>query len=112
MGQAKKKREALRKELLARGAIWDFPATVWEAEVVKKLLNEPVLRVPRAPANMLKAMSLKTNECHEICRWYAKNDPQGESKHISGWWAQGSVFVLHSVIQTGGHLICITPSEL
>jgi len=112
MGQAKQKKEALRKSMLARGALWDFPATAWEAETVKILMEKPVQRVQRAPKDQLRAMNLQTNDCHGICRWYEKNDPTRESKQVAGWWVEGSTFVLHSVIHTQGRLVCITPSAL
>ena len=110
MGQAKKRREALRRQMLEKGEEWDFPPSEWEAAVCAELREQPVIDVPRAPAEQLPMMRMPAGECHSNVRWYAKNDPTGKAHAVTGWWVQWPNFVLHSVIEIGDQLICITPS--
>lgn len=112
MGQAKVRREALRRKMLEDGKKWDFPASPWEAAVCAELnLKEDDVRVVRrAPAEQLDWMRMPANGCHANARWYAKNDPTGRTRAVVGWWVQWPDFVLHSVVEIDGQLICITPS--
>jgi hypothetical protein len=110
MGQARAKRDALRQMLLKKGQEWDFPPSLWEAAVCAELREEDVVIVPRAPADQLAWMRMPANKCHANARWYVQNDPSRKARVVTGWWVQWPVFVLHSVIETDGQLICITPS--
>jgi len=110
MGQAKVKRETLRQMLLKKGEEWDFPPSPWEAAVCAELKEENVVIVPRAPADQLASMRMPANKCHANVRWYVQNDPAGKARSVTGWWVQWPVFVLHSVIEADGQLVCITPS--
>jgi hypothetical protein len=110
MGQAKIQREALRKKMLDKGKDWDFPASSWEAAVCTDLREEDVVMVHRASPGQLAWARMPANECHTNARWYAKNDPTGSARAVSGWWVQWPNFVLHSVVEIEGALICITPS--
>src|ERR1700682_734226 len=110
MGQAKVRREALRQELLKNSKEWDFATSLWEAALCAELREGAVVVVPRAPPEQLAWSRMPAQECHAIARWYAKNDPSGKARMITGWWVQWPNFVLHSVVEVEGRLICITPS--
>jgi hypothetical protein len=110
MGEAKRKREALRQMMLERMSEWDFLASDWEASLCAELETLPVLTVPRAPADQLAWTKMKANECHTNTFWYVDNDPNKLSRAVTGWWVQEPCYVLHSVIEQDGQLICITPS--
>jgi hypothetical protein len=110
MGQARVRREALRQKMLNKSKEWDFPPSPWEAAVCAELREEDVVVIHRAPAEQLAWARMPVNECHANARWYAKNDPSGKARAVAGWWVQWPNFVLHSVIEIEGALICITPS--
>lgn len=110
MGQAKVKRDAFRQMLLKNGEEWNFSPSPWEAAVCAELKEEDVVVVPRTPADQLAWMRMPANKCHANARWYVQNDPTGKARVVTGWWVQWPVFVLHSVIESDGQLICITPS--
>lgn len=112
MGQAKARREALRQIMLEQGKEWDFPPSPWEARICSEFREQDILIVPRASADQLAAARMPANECHGNARWYAQNDPSGKARSVTGWWVQWPDFVLHSVIETDGQLICITPTQL
>jgi hypothetical protein len=109
MGEAKIRREALIREMLDSGEKWDFPLSEWEASVCAELRKMDVVVVPRVPADQLAWARMQPNKCHENTRWYEKNDPEHKSRMVSGWWVQGPNYILHSVIERDGKLICITP---
>jgi hypothetical protein len=110
MGQAKVRRKALLQKCLKMSEEWDFPPSPWEAAVCADLREEDVVVVARAPIDQLAWARMPANECHANVRWYAKNDPSGNSRAVVGWWVQWPNFVLHSVVEIEGQLICITPS--
>jgi hypothetical protein len=109
MGEARTSWETLR-QTLEDVAAWEFPSSPWESAVCAELRDKTVLVVPRAPINQLNSMPLRPKECHANVRWYVKNDPYKETRAVTGWWLQWPDFVLHSVIEINGQLICITPS--
>jgi hypothetical protein len=53
---------------------------------------------------------MPANRCHANARWYSRNDPSGKARVVTGWWVQWPAFVLHSVVETDGQLMCVTPS--
>jgi hypothetical protein len=112
MGQAKVRREALRQMMLEKGKEWEFLPSAWEASVCAELREEDVVIVPRALPEQLAWARMPSNQCHANVRWYVANDPSQRTRAVTGWWVQWPNFVLHSVIETGGRLICITPSPL
>jgi hypothetical protein len=85
---------------------WDFPASPWEAAVCADLREEDVVMIRRASPDQLAWARMPANECHANARWYAKNDPTGKARAVSGWWVQWPNFVLHSVVEIEGALIC------
>ena len=40
-----------------------------------------------------------------------RNDPEGRTKRIVGWWRQGDKYVLHSVVNYRGQYLCFTPVD-
>jgi hypothetical protein len=111
MGQAKIRREALRQQMLDKSKEWDFPPSPWEVAVCVELKEEDVVVIQRAPANQLAWARMPANKCHANASWYAKNDRSGKAKAVVGWWVQWPNFVLHSVVEIDGALICMTPSQ-
>jgi hypothetical protein len=110
MGQAKVRREALRQKMLSQLEKWVFPPTPWEVAVCADLKEDDVVLVRRLPPEQLAWARMPVNECHANARWYAKNDPAGRARAVTGWWVQWPNFVLHSVVEMDGALICMTPS--
>ena len=111
MGEAKRRADELRAALLREADRWDFPPSDWERETVTELDALPRVTSVRAPAEQLKWARMKARECHANAGWYADNDPNGEWKHVVGWWPQGDIFILHSVVRRAGDLLCVTPQE-
>lgn len=112
MGEAKIKREALRRRFLEEMDKWDFPQSQWEADLCEELMWTPVYTVHRAPRKMLEWCRMPPSECHANARFYENNDPDHLTKAVTGWWVQYPNFVLHSVIHTGRSLVCVTPSVM
>lgn len=112
MGQAKVRRAQMLREHLDRLSEWDFPPSTWEADICRELADMPILTVPCAPQDQLAGMPMRINECHQNARRYAKNDPDGEVRAISGWWVVWPDYLLHSVVKIDRQLICITPKTL
>jgi hypothetical protein len=110
MGQAKIKLEALRKEMLATGLKWDFPPSQWEASLCAELKESTIFNVQRASSEQLAWGRMLANKCHDNVRWYAENDPEKKSRIVTGWWVQWPNYVLHSVVERDGQMICITPT--
>ena len=107
MGEAKRRREALRDSLLRTGELWTFPETDWERDLARELGRRPVLRVPRAPDSWLEYPRMVPQQCHANASFMARSDPEYE--HVTGWWPQGGNFALHSVVRHRGQLVCVTP---
>lgn len=109
MGEAKQKREELRKALLIEADKWMFPPSAEEAAIVAELAARSPVMVRREEADRLAWMRMKPRECHANVSWYVENDPTRATRHVLGWWKQGDQYVLHSVIGQGPHMMCITP---
>lgn len=111
MGQAKQRKEELKQRLLMNADWWTFPASEWEAALAEEILKLPAYAVPRADGADLSAMKMAPNQCHANSLWYARNDPDGQSRAVSGWLVQGFDFTLHSVVESEDQLFCVTPGE-
>lgn len=109
MGEAKQKRERLRALILRETENWTFAPTQQEAEIVADLKNRTPIMVQRAPDDQLAWARMKPRECHANAGWYADNDPTGQCRHVVGWWPQGDLYLLHSVVRTPAGMLCITP---
>jgi hypothetical protein len=112
VGQARLKRDVFRQTLLKKNEEWNFPSSQWEASVCSELREEDVVLVRRVPTNELAWMGMPANECHANARWFEKNYRFGRARAVVGWWVQWPNFVLHSVVELEGMLICVTPSLL
>lgn len=111
MGEAKRREAILRAAILLECDLWDRPGSEWEARQVEEIRQLPFVKGERAPAHELAWANMKARECHVNCIFYATNDPTEVSKHVLGWWVQGDLLVLHSMIENEGRYICITPQE-
>ena len=109
MGEAKRRREALRQSFLKMVDLWSFPETEGERDLVVELSRRPVLRVPRAPDWWLEYTRMVPQQCHVNARFMADSDPEYE--HVTGWWPQSGNFALHSVVRHKGQLMCVTPPQ-
>lgn len=89
-----------------------LPATPDEALLADAIGNLDVVKVPRAPADQLAWARMKPRECHANCQFYVNNDPERKTRMMFGWTLDTGVYVLHSVIERDGQIICITPNEL
>jgi hypothetical protein len=112
MGEAKRKRERLRAMMIKKTQDWMLPATDFEADLAKSILDLPVRRVPRLDSAAIAYMRMPANECHANVGWYARNDPTGQSVQVTGWTVEWPDFTLHSVLRRGSELMCITPNAV
>lgn len=111
MGEAKRKREALRATLIKSCDEWLFPPSKQEAEIASEISQLPVEMVERASDWQLRRIGMEPRKCHSNARFMAENDPTKQTKQVFGWLVQGGGnFVLHSVIKQRDHLFCVTPS--
>lgn len=112
MGEGKRKREAMRKALLADLEEWSFEPTDWEARTVSEIQSLPIVTVGRGPDDQLAYMRMVARQCHQNAAFMEKNDPEGLTKQVTGWWIQQDNYVLHSIILQAGQYICVTPAPL
>jgi hypothetical protein len=110
VGQARLKRDVFRQTLLKKNEEWNFPPSQWEASVCSELREEDVVLVRRVPIEELARIGMPAYECHANARWFEKNYRFGTARAVVGWWVQWPNFVLHSVVELEGMLICVTPS--
>jgi hypothetical protein len=97
--------------MIEEGRRWDFPPSSWEVALCDELRKQPVFIIRRAPAAQLEWMRMPMNECHANVRWYVEHEPSKKARAVTGWWIQWPDFVLHSVVEIDGKLICVTPSS-
>lgn len=88
MGEAKQKREALKKLAIQQFERWDFPPSDGEAQAVAEIASLPELMVRRYPAHMLAYMRMKPNQCHANARFMQDEDPEGKCRQVTGYWPQ------------------------
>jgi hypothetical protein len=110
MGEAKRKREMLRAEMIRKTREWMEPPSAEEAELAERILRLEPKKVRRLDREQIAWMRMPANHCHANVGWYVKNDPTGESKHISGWLLEWPDATLHSVLGRDGEYMCITPT--
>jgi len=110
MGEAKRKLEAVRAELLAELDKWSFPATDWELNTVAEIKLLPVVKVHRGSDEELTWMRMKPRQCHANAHFMEEHDPERRSRRITGWWPQDGNYVLHSIVDQHGQLFCVTPA--
>lgn len=109
MGEAKKRREALKKLAIAQMERWNFPPSEAEAQAVAEIEKLPEIMVRRYPPEALQYMRMKKNECHANARFMEDQDPEGKCRQVTGYWPQAGNYVLHSVVEREGELFCVTP---
>lgn len=107
--KAGRERHARRREYLKQVTRWSYPATDAEREIANEIDKIEPIMVERAHPLTIDYMRMRPNECHLNCYAYEKLDTTGRAKMVSGWWSDNDVYILHSVIDTGDRLICITP---
>ncbi|VVT23209.1 conserved hypothetical protein [Roseovarius sp. EC-HK134] len=112
MGEAKRKLEAVRAEFLAELDRWSFLPNDWEATTVAEIKLLPVVKVTRGRDVELEWMRMKPRQCHANARFMEEKDPEQRSKQITGWWPQDGNYVLHSIVDQYGQLVCVTPAPL
>lgn len=110
MGEAKRKLEAVRAQFLTELDDWSFPASEWEQQTVSEIALLKVVKVPRGSDADLTWMRMKPRQCHANVAFMVKNDPEQRSKQITGWWLQDGNYVLHSILNQWGQLVCVTPA--
>jgi hypothetical protein len=86
-----------------------FSPSEWEADTLAEVLALPRVVVTRPPVNALLAADMVPYHCHANCANQEANDPDGTSRHITGWLVYGSDLLLHSVVQIGDEWLCMTP---
>jgi hypothetical protein len=112
MGEAKRNLENIRKSLLAEFDKWDFAPTTWETKTIEELNSLPKVIVTRYPDHILKFMRMKPRECHANSRFMQEKDPDGRMKHVTGWLNVDDHYILHSVVDQCGQMVCVTPVQL
>ena len=110
MGEAKRKREKMRSDLLQELDRWSRPNSASEERIASALAGLPVLQLERQPKHVLEYMRMKPRQCHLNCDEYRRLDPDGKSETVTGWRPINGVYVLHSVVKREGVLSCITPA--
>jgi len=105
-----KARERELGELAMRNVEWlAFPPTRQEATALKEVLKLPRVVVTRPAHSELIAAGMVPYDCHRNCAAQVANDPDGTSRHVSGWLPHGEDLILHSVVVTNGQWLCLTP---
>lgn len=54
---------------------------------------------------------MHANKCHANVRWFMEQDVSGLTCGVTGWLVQWPDFILHSVLEAGGRMMCITPGD-
>ena len=111
MGEAKARLERLRETFLGSAEQWMFPPSRWERDAVREILSLPVERAIRGVPRGAAILNAPTRECHTNAKFYAEHDPTGRATMVTGWWRQPNVLVLHSLVEIGGRLYCVTPFD-
>ncbi|MBA1157060.1 hypothetical protein [Microvirga mediterraneensis] len=106
------RRETLGELALRNAEQMAFPATEWEANTLAEVLALPRVTVTRPPEEQLLAAGMLPYDCHANCFAQAANDPDRVSRHVFGWLIYGSDLILHSVVETRGHWLCLTPQSV
>lgn len=92
--------------------LWNFPPSPEEDALVAELQTMPVRTVTRYPPDVLEWMRMPPHECHANALFMERNDPDGKMRRVSGWIIEPGRYVLHSVVDQGGELVCVTPAPM
>lgn len=109
MSEAKIGREKLRAAMIAELERLMVPASAEETALNDEIRALTFYKFDRVPDEQLTYMKMEAQRCHQNAAAYAKLDPSGESRHVSGWWKRNGIFYFHSVILSQTKLYCITP---
>ena len=113
MGEAKKRRDALKVRLLQEADRLSMPPSADESALVAELDQLEVIRVHRQPKARLDKARMRPRMSHDNARWFEQNDPDKAARAVTGWrLTPGGLYILHSVVETGGVLTCVTPSGI
>jgi len=113
MGEARKRRDTLRTRLLAEVDRLSMPPSAEEQALVAELDALDIIRVYRQPKARLDKARMRPRMSHDNARWFEKNDPDKAARAITGWrLSPGGLYILHSAVETGGVLTCVTPSGI
>ncbi|MBY5436497.1 hypothetical protein [Rhizobium leguminosarum] len=111
MGEAKSGREKLRAAIMAELERLMAPTSPEEDALNDEIRALKFYEFNRVPDKQLAYMKMEAQRCHQNAAAYAKLDPSGESRQISGWWKRNGIFYFHSVILSQTKLHCITPHK-
>lgn len=111
MGEARQRKERLRKVMIDELTILAAPPTAHEAAIAAELQGLTASIARRESAARLAWANMKPQQCHQNVAAYVRLDPDKSSSHQVGWWQQGDQFVLHSVARIKGQYICLTPQQ-
>ncbi len=113
MGEARKKRDTLRTRLLQEAERLSMTPSADESALVAELDALAVVRVHRQPRARLDKARMRPRMSHDNARWFENNDPDKAARAVTGWrLSPGGLYILHSVVETGGVLTCVTPSGI
>ncbi len=113
MGEARKKRDTLKVRLLQEAERLSMAPTEVESALVAELDALDLVRVYRQPKARLEKARMRPRLSHDNARWFEKNDPDKAAHAVTGWrLSPGGLYILHSVVETGGVMTCVTPSGI
>lgn len=112
MGEAKRKTELVRREILSEIDKWMEPASNVEATLVAAISALPKKRIERQPKHVLEYARMEARQCHVNCFSYVRLDPEQRTRIIHGWMITRGNYLLHSIVERDGHQTCITPVHL
>ncbi len=113
MGEAKKRKDTLKTRLLQEAERLSMAPSADESALVAELGALEVVRVYRQPRARLEKARMRPRMSHDNARWFEQNDPDKAARAVTGWrLSPGGLYILHSVVETGGVLTCVTPSGL
>lgn len=118
MGEAKRKRDLLRRRLLQECEEWQFDPLPREAEMAKEIARLEIQVAHLATNESAHRAGMRASMCHVNCYRYAEHHARRGVRVASGWLpvriGRTAVFLHHSVIfdpAVPGYLD-ITPSVL
>ena len=113
MGEARTRRDALKTRLLQEALRLSMAPSADESALVAELAELEVVRVYRQPRARLDKARMQPRLSHDNARWFERNDPDKSARAVTGWrLTPGGLYILHSVVETGDVLTCVTPSGI
>ena len=113
MGEAKRRQNVLKTRLLQEAERLSMAPSADESALVAELAELEIVRVFRQPPARLERARMQPRLSHDNARWFEKNDPDKAAHAVTGWrLSPGGLYILHSVVETGDILTCVTPSGI